>query len=309
MKIRKILIIGFGNIGVNHLNGIFKYKSKVEIFIYDKKYIQSHNFENINKNINILNSLKINKHFDLVIISTNSEERFKVFLELVKYNTVRNIIFEKFVYYKKYQFEKTLKILEKKNINAWVNCLRREISIFKNIKKKISKKFELIYQNSNWGLGCNSIHFLDLFGFFIGREKISLLTSELNKRIYKSKRKGYVEFKGKVVFKSKNSTLVLEDNKKYKDKIFKIKTKNRIFLFNNKENILIEKNKKKIVKKYKCFEPKVSNVTYNIIKKISQNKKIYLTNLNESFYYHKILIELFSDHIRRNKLKGKFKVT
>ena len=51
MKIRKILIIGFGNIGLNHLNGIFKYKSKVEIFIYDKKYIQSHNFENINSNI------------------------------------------------------------------------------------------------------------------------------------------------------------------------------------------------------------------------------------------------------------------
>ena len=96
MKTRKILIIGFGKIGLNHLNGLSRCQSKIDIFIYDKKIIK--NINKNNKKITILNSLKKHQFFDLAIISTNSKERYQAFLELVKHNNVKNIIFEKFVY-------------------------------------------------------------------------------------------------------------------------------------------------------------------------------------------------------------------
>ena len=308
MKKKKILIIGLGKIGLNHLKSAIKFKKKVKIYIFDKRNIK----ENIlkNKNVNILKNLESQNTYDLVIISTNSEERFALFLQLVKNNIVKNILFEKFVYFKKNQFEKTIKIIKKKKINAWVNCIRREISIFDKLKSKLPKKFELIFQYKNWGMACNSIHFLDLFSFLSGYSKVNVSETNLDKKIYRSKRKSYMEFKGTIKFRVNNCSLLIEDRNIFNNKIFKIVSKNKIFYFNKKENSLTEKNfKTNSLQKFKCEYPRVSLVSYKLINKILNDKKINLTSINESFYHHRILIDLFSKHLKKIKYKNKLKIT
>jgi hypothetical protein len=308
MKKKKILIIGFGKIGFNHFKAAKKLLPNVEIYIFDKKKIGNELLRN--KNIKLLSDLRAKLIFDLVIISTNSEERYDLFLKLVKYNDIKNIIFEKFVFYKKEQFKKTLKILHKKKIKAWVNCLRREINIFKFLKNKITGQFKLIYQYSEWGLGCNTIHFLDLFGFLLKTNKIKVSHSNLDNKIYKSKREGYLEFKGSLEFTFNNSILSINDNKIFKKKIFKIITKNKIFSFNKRENILTEKNlNNNYIKKYRCEEPKVSLVSFKTINKIIKNKKTNLPSLKESFFYHNLLIDTFSKHLKKNNMKKNLKIT
>ncbi len=308
MKKKKILIIGLGKIGLNHLKSAIKFKKKVKIYIFDKRNIK----ENIlkNKNVNILKNLESQNTYDLVIISTNSEERFALFLQLVKNNIVKNILFEKFVYFKKNQFEKTIKIIKKKKINAWVNCIRREISIFDKLKSKLPKKFELIFQYKNWGMACNSIHFLDLFSFLSGYSKVNVSETNLDKKIYRSKRKSYMEFKGTIKFRVNNCSLLIEDRNIFNNKIFKIVSKNKIFYFNKNENSLTEKNfKTNSLQKFKCEYPRVSLVSYKLINKILNDKKINLTSINESFYHHRILIDLFSKHLKKIKYKNKLKIT
>lgn len=308
MKQKKILIIGLGRIGINHLRAAKKFYPSIKIYIYDKKKISKKFLEKYN--LNLLTNLRKKLSFDLVIISTNSKERFNLFLELVKHNIVKNILFEKFVFFKNKQFKETLKILNKKKINAWVNCIRREIEIFKIIKKKISKKIEFLYQFKDWSMGCNSIHFIDLFSFLLGSTKIKPIDINLDKKIYKSKRKGYMEFKGSMKFMIGNSTLIIQDGYSFNKKIFKITTEKKTFLFNKKENILIERNiKGKFIKKYISEEPKVSLVSYKIINKIINNKKINLVSLKESFSLHKVLIDVFSKHLKKNKFKKKLKIT
>ncbi len=308
MKQKKILIIGLGNIGLNHLRAAKRFYPNVKLYGYDKKKI-SKNFLQKN-NVNLLINLKKKLIFDLVIISTNSKERFNLFLELVKHNIVKNILFEKFVFFKTKQFQETLKILNKKKINAWVNCIRREIKIFKLIKKKLSKKNQLFYQSKDWGMGCNSIHFIDLFSFLLGSTKIKPIYINLEKKIYKSKRKGYMEFKGSMKFMIGNSTLTIQDDYSFNKKIFKIITEKKNFSFNKKENILVEKNiNDKFTKKYICEEPKVSLVSYKVINKIINNKKIDLVSLKESFLLHKVLIDIFSKHLRNGNFKKKLKIT
>lgn len=307
MKNKKILIIGLGKIGSNHLKAIERFKKKIEIYVLEKK-LNDENF--LNKKINLIKNLNNNHTYDLVIISTNSTERFSLFLELVKKNNVKNIIFEKFVFFKKEQFMKTFEVLKKKKINVWVNCLRREISIFHKIKRKIKGDFVLTYKSKNWGLGCNSIHFVDLFCFLSNTAKIKINRSDLSKKIYKSRRKGYMEFKGLIEFKIKNSKLFIQDDKINNNKVFKITTNKNVFSFNSKENILTELNiKNSNLKKYKCEEPKVSLISYNIIKKIFKKQKVNLVTLKESFLHHKILIDIFSSHLKRINHKKKLKIT
>ena len=307
MKNKKILIIGLGKIGSNHLKAIERFKKKIEIYVLEKK-LNDENF--LNKKINLIKNLNNNHTYDLVIISTNSTERFSLFLELVKKNNVKNIIFEKFVFFKKEQFMKTFEVLKKNKINVWVNCLRREISIFHKIKRKIKGDFVLTYKSKNWGLGCNSIHFVDLFCFLSNTAKIKINRSDLSKKIYKSRRKGYMEFKGLIEFKIKNSKLFIQDDKINNNKVFKITTNKNVFSFNSKENILTELNiKNSNLKKYKCEEPKVSLISYNIIKKIFKKQKVNLVTLKESFLHHKILIDIFSSHLKRINHKKKLKIT
>ncbi len=305
---KKILIIGCGNIGLRHLDAIKKINSNLIIFLYDK------NIKKINglkkKNIIILKNLNQNLTFDLAIISTNSKERFEVFKNLVNKNKVKKIIFEKFIYFRNYQFSQTLKILKQKKIKAWVNCLRREINIFKKIKLQIKSEFEIYFCSNNWGLACNSIHFLDLFAFLSKTKKIENYSNKLNQVIYKSKRRGYDELKGKLQFNFNKSSLILEDNIKFKKKLFFIKTKNKVYSFNKIENILgIRDLKKNSLKKYKCEVPYVSNISYKIVKKLINRKKIELTTFEETINHHKLLIKIFSNHFRLINPNKKFMIT
>ena len=307
MKKKKILIIGLGKIGLHHLKAAEKFKKKIEIYVLDKKLIDKNI---INKKINLIKNLNNNYSYDLAIISTNSSERFSLFLKLIKNNNVKNILFEKFVFFKTEEFLKTFQILKKNKINVWVNCLRREISIFHKIKKKIKGDFEMTYKSKNWGLGCNSIHFLDLFCFLSNSKEIIINRYNLYKKIYKSRRKGYMEFKGLIEFKIKNSKLLIQDDDITNNKVFKIATNKKVFSFNNKENILTELNiKNENLKKYKCEEPKVSLVSSKIIQKILKKKKVNLVSLKESFLHHKILIDIFSSHLKRINHKKKLKIT
>ncbi len=307
MKNKKILIIGLGKIGLNHLKAAEKFKKKIEIYVLDKKLIDK---KIVNKKINLIKSLNNNHSYDLAIISTNSSERFSLLLKLAKNNNVKNILLEKFVFFKTEQFLKIFQTLKKKKINVWVNCLRREVSIFHKIKKKIKGEFVLTYKSKNWGLGCNSIHFLDLFCFLSNSTKIIINRSNLYKKIYKSRRKGYMEFKGLIEFKIRNSKLLIQDDNINNNKVFKITTNNKVFSFNNKENVMTELNiKNKSVKKYKCEEPKVSLISYNIMDKIFKKKKLNLATLKESFLHHKSLIDIFSSHLKRINHKKKLKIT
>ena len=159
-------------------------------------------------------------------------------------------------------------------------------------------------------MGCNSIHFLDLFAYLSRKKQIAIISKELNRKIYKSTRTGYGEFKGRLKFKSGKSLLNIEDNIKFKNKAFTISTKQKIFLFNEQENILTVKNIiNNSIKKYKCERPYVSNTSYKIVKKLINNKKIELSSFEETISYHKLLINIFSKHLKSINSKNQFMIT
>ena len=129
----------------------------------------------------------------MVIVSTNSDVRFKVTLDIIKKAKVKNIIFEKFLFQKQKDYSSMLKLLHIKKISSWVNCPRRSptyIFIKKLLKNK--KRFHDECKD-NWNMGSNTIHFLDLFFFLFG-EKLKLKSKKYSLIKVNSSRKNLKSF-------------------------------------------------------------------------------------------------------------------
>ena len=301
------LIIGLGNIGKRHLESLLRVKNS---FIYLKD-VNEKNLNNILvkyskkkvKKISNLNEIKTK--IDLAIIATNSDQRPKSLSELIKYSKIKNIILEKIVFQKLQYFEKFLNISKKMKINIFVNHPRRFWKIFQKIKNEIEynkSNFQIVLKSKDWGICCNSIHFIDLF-FFLSFEKINFVNyfNFLQKKIYSSKRKGFCELKGKINFECNNSNkLVLIDDKKYKKNTLIIKFANIVYNFEtNKNNFTIKKFKNSIIiskKKFVYKIPKQSELTQKYFHYLNHKKLNFLTSLEESYIHHKIFFNSIKDN-------------
>jgi hypothetical protein len=91
-------------------------------------------------------------------------------------------------------------LLEKHHTKAWVNFPRRMFSFYSDLKDLLldSKRIDYSVMGGQWGLACNSVHFIDNFIMIAGLADFQLSTSELDKIIHKSKRSGYIEFTGTI---------------------------------------------------------------------------------------------------------------
>ena len=66
------------------------------------------------------------------------------------------------------------------------------------------KKIYIEFSGFRWGIASNMIHFLDLFKWMTKANKITF-RDKLNSKIYKAKRKGFYEVRGKIIFKDQNN--------------------------------------------------------------------------------------------------------
>lgn len=309
---KKILIIGFGNIGFRHFESLYRNKKNFKFYIYDKdvnnvlKKIKSF------KNIQILNKLIQNEIknicFDLIIIATPSLNRFDIFKKITINLKFKNMLIEKFLFNEKKNYEDCLKIIDKINSKIYVHCPRPEWKYFIDLKKILKGKINLEYKGFNWRMASNSIHFLDLFSFLIDSSEIKLEKIRVKDKI-SSKRDNYMEFRGKMSFMSKNqSTLTIDDDKKYKSSSMRIKFASftdEIEINMGQMELVRYKFKKKIFhKKYKV--PLTSNLTGKIVNKILSNKNINLTELRKSVKLHMILFPIFMKILGNTKSKKKY---
>lgn len=316
-KSYRLLIVGIGSIGSRHFEAISKTYFNKEIHILDKisaikKFKKKLNNFKKNKTIYLHKTSKtIPANIDLVIIATNSNVRAKVTQDLINRIKIKFIIFEKFLFQKESDYKKTINKLKKKRISSWVNCQRRMIPFYAYLKKKISSgKIEMKVSGNRWGLSGNSIHFLDLFFYLGGKtNKIKKVENNLENKIYKSKRKGFMDFFGNLsITFLDGSKIIFEDKKETRNSLkISIKNKNRIFDILEKGKIIklkIKNNNQIFLKNFKNYF--TSEISTKIISQILLNKKSFLPRINESSRYHLILLKIFLSHlqkIKRNKVK------
>jgi predicted dehydrogenase len=144
---------------------------------------------------------KLPKQIDLVILATTANVRFMLLEGLLAHSEVKNIILEKVLFQQENEYERAGDLLKSHGVKAWVNCPRRLFEIYQKVRDFFCDHplhFMQVY-GGDWGLGCNGIHFADLFNFLSGKVIEEYDASQLDSGVYTGKRAAFVEFGGTLI--------------------------------------------------------------------------------------------------------------
>lgn len=222
----KVAIIGAGQLGSRHLQGLKGAASPLAITVMDSSQeslkISNERFDAIpavgDKTINYATTIQeLPTDLDLVIVATGSKPRASIVKALLDHSSVRYLVLEKVLFPVLDEYQEITKQINAKQVRCWVNCPRRMFGMYKHIKEMIdtSKPIYMTYANENWGLCCNAIHMIDIFLYLNGETTYTVETNWLNDNIEHSKRGGYIEMTGTLKVrtpKGNELTLISEDN-------------------------------------------------------------------------------------------------
>ncbi|MFZ5754910.1 MAG: Gfo/Idh/MocA family oxidoreductase, partial [Bacillota bacterium] len=203
-----LAVIGAGQLGSRHLQALGLITCPVNIEVVDPStasLTRAHElFYQVPRNENILSIRFLNRLEDLsqeiavAVVATNSDIRRKVVENLLHTKQVRALLLEKILFQKYEDYTAVYELLQAKKVKAWVNCPRRMWPFHAELKHLMdgSRWVEYTVSGSNWGLGCNAIHFIDHLASITGSLNFTFNTNLLDREIKKSSRQGYIEFTG-----------------------------------------------------------------------------------------------------------------
>lgn len=304
--IYNIAIVGFGSIGKRYLQGIIRSTLNINVFIIDPiidKVSSQDSFTNDdNKNgVNIFyynNSLLMPKNLDLVIISTTSDVRYILLKRILKFK-VKNIILEKVLFSDIFEYFKTKLLIQFYNTRIWVNHPRRLYPIYQKLKGKINSETNLniVVEGGDWGMASNSLHFIDLWLFLKGLSRYSISSESSDLVLIPSKRDGFDEFYGQIVFFSGHNSLILISNKLKKDIEISVINGTDFYFINETSNYCsLNFNDNKInMEKVLVFQ---SDLSLDLIENILLSGSCLLPNIQFSIQTHLPFVRFINNFVK-----------
>lgn len=203
----QIAVIGAGQLGSRHLQGLVRLDSPCEIHVIDPSPASlevarqraaevsaaAHHALHFHQQIEALPPM-----LDHAVIATAADVRLSVLRALLQGRTVRNILLEKVLFQRQSDYSQAAELLQQAGSRAWVNCPRRVFPIYETLRTffRDDPLVHVDVRGGNWGLGCNSIHFIDIIAYLAGGSVHSLSTALLDEELIDSKRAGFKEFTG-----------------------------------------------------------------------------------------------------------------
>lgn len=215
--VKKILLIGAGQLGSRHLQGLLRLENKHDIYVLDTSKesislakLRANEIKNDHNLIFVSEWSLLPSFFDLVIVATNSNIRELVVTQLLEGYEVKSLILEKVLFQEIESYERVSNLIKSKNVDTWVNHTRRQNDQYQSIKTLVRENKEPVVFNligGNWGLACNSLHFLDLFKYITNSDIEEIDIDWLDNTLSDSKRKNYIEATGTLKGKTNNCDL------------------------------------------------------------------------------------------------------
>lgn len=211
-----ILLIGAGQLGSRHLQGLLRLEKKLNIFVLDPseqsleiareraKEIPNNHLTNYLTDWDLLP-----KRFNIVIVATGANVREMVVTKLLEGFKVDYLILEKILFQKLEDYKKIENLIKRLGLKTWVNHPRRMMKPYKVIKNIILQNNEIAsFQvfGGNWGLACNGLHFIDLFAYLTGSSIETIDGNWIDSTVHKSKRLNHIEFTGTLKGRMKDSS-------------------------------------------------------------------------------------------------------
>ncbi|MEW9797565.1 Gfo/Idh/MocA family oxidoreductase [Alteromonas sp. CYL-A6] len=136
--------------------------------------------------------------YDVIIIATNAAIRYDVTMAVLGVCRTTYLIFEKVLFQRLRDFPAMQNTLQQHGIKAYVNCPRRLYALYQDVKALLSPApLQVTVSGADWGLACNSIHFIDLVAMLSG-EALKNVEVQSTSGPLASKRDGYQELMGTI---------------------------------------------------------------------------------------------------------------
>lgn len=305
-----IAIIGCGQIGSRHLQALSKIENGAVIFLVDplakniqrsqKRFIevlpqdQRHKFQ-----INLREIDNIGSDIDIAIISSTASSRSMLTKKLLSHTKVKYIIFEKFLFQNRADYKEIQDLLKFKKIKAWVNQWMSSSFAFNEMNNWFGNDLqEIKIDGRNWGMCCNSVHYLEYFDYISSRQGLIISNSNIDSKVLKSKRNDYFELTGIVTVKSKSGMKMTLTSQNLKtDGIINIRMlgKNKTLDASFSGNTIICKYYDELAgENCKQYEiPMQSQLTGNIVEKIFYNESCSLPTFDQSVRQHLLIFDCF----------------
>lgn len=306
----QVAIIGAGQLGSRHLQGLKLASSPLNITVMDSNdeslNVAKERYDAVSpigeKNINYVNSIdKLPSELDLVIIATGSKPRAAIVQSLLNHATVKYLVLEKVLFPSLADYNIVGRLLNDKGVRCWVNCPRRMFGMYKQIKEAIDpiKPVYMTNADEDWGLCCNAIHMIDIFLYLTEETSYTVETKFLNDSIVDSKRSGYIEMTGTLkVTTPKGNELTLISEKDFKgEKNYMIENDYNMYIISEGDGKLSMNG---ITYQYSI--PYQSQLTGILADELLITGGCSLTSFNTSVGYHRPFIEAMLE--KYNVIKG-----
>jgi predicted dehydrogenase len=216
----KVAIFGAGQLGRRHLEGLVKSSQPITVHVVDPHYDARRAVQDYLVNSKDAALKEIHLHasknglppeLDVVIVATTANQRLEVIEQVLGKVKVRHIIMEKFLFNDSDHFALAGALIAKQGVRAWVNTPRRHFEFYRELREQSNGEqlLQFTVDGGDWGLCCNSVHFIDLLQFLTGTTQVRTLRTRLDEGVMQSKREGYVELSGEIFGELGNTTFTV----------------------------------------------------------------------------------------------------
>ncbi|MBN2683932.1 MAG: Gfo/Idh/MocA family oxidoreductase [Pontiellaceae bacterium] len=217
MKKPSIALIGAGQFGSRHLQGLALCERSLDLFLVDpsrsSREQAQQRFESVSgaerHQIQYLPELDaLPDSLDVAIVATSARFRRAVVESLLSLSHVRHLVLEKVLFQSSTDCRKMRTFLESHSAKVWVNAPRRMWHLFDALKLALRDHSITHFSLSvaGWGMACNAYHMLDLFSWLADAPVESLSTDYLDPDPVPARREGFYELTGMLVGRLSSGT-------------------------------------------------------------------------------------------------------
>ncbi len=310
----KILLVGAGNIGSRHLQALALLNRDADITVVDQNEeslkVAKERFESVYQSdykiqvsyIRDLQDAYIDA--DIAIVATSAGPRKAIVETLLENTTIKSYILEKVVFQSVDDLYEMKKKFDERHIKVWVNCPRRNMDSYKKLRELLREESYVNYlvEGGDWGMGCNSIHLLDIYAYLSGASEFSADIERLDTGHINSKRSGYWEFTGQIDIDTNKGQVTMRSMKNQKAYLIATITSNHY-------QIIVDESRGKVwirsaetgwefdVRELNTLY--VSQITQLNVEAILDRGDCDLPPYEESLRYHEVLINAFLNHLKK----------
>ena len=199
-KLKKILLIGCGELGSRHLQAIASLGDVGEIDVVEPNDKSIELGKERIKEISDLNDKikfrwfkgidKSSSGGDLCIVATRADVRCRLVKQAAGDLNYKYFLIEKIVSQSVREYADLMDFAAKKGLSIWVNCKTRSYEIHKYIKSHLNNSEPIVFSRigGNHGLATNGVHTADLFIYYDGTREIKSCGSRIDNMLHSTKR-------------------------------------------------------------------------------------------------------------------------